>query len=83
MPTKDIQCSTFSAYLDGKRIDNFSIEPVELEAELPAVPPIGDLHSVPHFRCGVCRRAVVVFDDDPKPDSCRWCGRKINWNVFY
>ena len=49
MPTKDIQCSTFLAYLDGKRID-ISLEPVELEAELPAVPPIGDLHSVPHFR---------------------------------
>lgn len=76
MPTKDIQCSTISAYIDGKRMENFSLEPVEL-----LVKPIGDLNSVPHFRCGACRRAIVVYRDDPKPDTCRWCGAKVDWKI--
>lgn len=44
------------------------------------VKPIGDLHSVPHFRCGVCKRAIVLYENDQKPDSCRWCGTKVDWN---
>ena len=43
------------------------------------VEPIGDLHSVPHWRCGHCFKAIVVFEDDPKPNRCQWCGTWIDW----
>lgn len=78
MPPKSIQSDAFSVYLDGKRIENFSFEPAELT---PAVKPIGDLHSVPHFRCGVCQKAIVVYCDGSKPDTCRWCGVKVDWKI--
>ena len=60
---------------------------VEVEADLGQVveikpvpaKPIGDLHSVPHYRCGVCNRAVVLFATDKKPQVCRWCGIPIDW----
>lgn len=45
-----------------------------------AVRPTGDLHSVPHYRCGICNRAVVLFEKDPHPDKCPWCGIPIDWD---
>lgn len=41
--------------------------------------PIGDLHSVPHYRCGRCFGAVVLFKNDAKPKVCKWCGEPIEW----
>ena len=43
------------------------------------VKPIGDLHSVPHYRCGECFKAIVVYLNDEKPKACRWCGSMIDW----
>lgn len=43
------------------------------------VRPIGDLHSVPHFRCGRCHDAVVVYNHDKRPRKCPWCGTPIDW----
>ena len=48
---------------------------------LPKWKPIGDLDSVPHWRCGVCRRAVVLYKNDERPDKCRWCGTLIDWKA--
>lgn len=65
-------------YMDGKKID-LKTEAVELNA---TVKPIGDLHSVPHFRCGVCHCAVVLYQNDERPEKCRWCGCCIDWKDF-
>ena len=45
----------------------------------PKVKPIGDLHSVPHYRCGSCKRAIVIYTNDDKPEICRWCGCLVDW----
>lgn len=47
-----------------------------------AMKPVGDLHSVPHFRCPNCRGAVVVFRMDKRRKRCRWCGQKLRWSVW-
>ena len=47
---------------------------------MPLVVPVGDLHSVPHYRCGRCFGAVVMYQNDKKPDVCPWCGCGIDWN---
>lgn len=44
------------------------------------IKPIGDLHSVPHWRCGQCKKAIVVFENDKKPEECPWCGARILWD---
>lgn len=41
--------------------------------------PIGDLHSVPHYRCPNCKKAVVVFENEAKFPYCHWCGQRIDW----
>ena len=45
----------------------------------PKYKPIGDLHSVPHWRCGKCKKAIVVFENDDKPNMCIWCKSWIDW----
>lgn len=41
--------------------------------------PIGDLHSVPHYRCPNCNGAVAVYEYDFKYPNCKWCGQAIDW----
>lgn len=41
--------------------------------------PIGDLNSVPHYRCPSCNGAVVMYCDDNKYPCCQWCGQKLDW----
>lgn len=42
--------------------------------------PIGDLHSVPHYRCPNCHRSVVLYESDHKFPCCQWCGKKLDWS---
>ena len=49
-----------------------------LEKQIP-MKPIGDLHSVPHYRCPACNSAVVLYEDSPKHPCCQWCGQKLDW----
>lgn len=42
--------------------------------------PIGDLNSVPHYRCPNCKNAVVVYADDFKYPCCKWCGQELDWS---
>lgn len=42
--------------------------------------PIGDLHSVPHYRCPTCNNAIVVYKYDYKYPHCKWCGQAIDWS---
>ena len=77
MPPKETTVKG-TLYLNGKKLMDIDGEIPTLELE-PAIKPVGDLHSVPHYRCGLCYRAVVVYVNDPKPDRCPWCGIAINW----
>ena len=43
--------------------------------------PIGDLHSVPHYRCPNCNKAVQVYKFDYKYPHCKWCGQKLDWDM--
>lgn len=42
--------------------------------------PIGDLHSVPHFRCPSCEKAVKTYCDSPQMPFCSWCGQALKWH---
>lgn len=40
--------------------------------------PIGDLHSVPHYRCPTCKCTVSMYNT--QYDSfCKYCGQAIDW----
>ena len=42
--------------------------------------PIGDLNSVPHYRCPNCNNAVAVYEFDYKYPHCKWYGQAIDWS---
>lgn len=50
-----------------------------LEKQIPKK-PIGDLGSVPHYRCPYCNRAVKLYKNDRGFDFCPDCGQKIDWS---
>ena len=77
MPPKEETQIKGRLYYNGKQI--MSGCNLETVTEV-ACKPVGDLHSVPHYRCGNCHCAVVIFEDDKKPDKCKWCGVSIDWN---
>lgn len=41
--------------------------------------PIGDLDSVPHYRCPSCNCGVALYRNDFKYPHCQWCGQKLDW----
>ena len=49
----------------------------EIKKDIPQK-PVGDLHSVPHYRCPNCRAGIVLYEDDPKLPYCQWCGQKLD-----
>lgn len=49
-----------------------------LDKQIPKK-PVGDLHSMPHYRCPNCKNAVVVYQDDYKYPNCKWCGQALLW----
>lgn len=77
MPSKEAKIKG-KLYINGRELIQISEMPEFSDIEM-CEKPIGDLHSVPHYRCGVCYKAVVVFCDDEKPDRCKWCGTLIDW----
>ena len=42
--------------------------------------PRGEYHSAPHYRCPMCNNSVVLFREDPKPDTCTRCGQVLDWS---
>lgn len=49
-----------------------------LEKQIPKK-PTGDLHSVPHYRCPVCKNAVVMYEDSTRFPHCHHCGQALDW----
>lgn len=41
--------------------------------------PIGDLNSVPHYRCPTCKSSVVLYEHDNAYPCCQWCGQALDW----
>lgn len=44
--------------------------------------PTGDLHSVPHFRCPVCKNGVKTYKDSAVYPYCHHCGQALDWSDF-
>ena len=40
--------------------------------------PIGDLHSVPHYRCPTCKCTVSMYNTQHDA-FCKYCGQAIDW----
>lgn len=41
---------------------------------------IGNLHSVPQYRCPNCNLAIKMFMKDPAHPYCCWCGQALDWS---
>ena len=50
-----------------------------LEKQIPKK-PVGDLDSVPHYRCPNCQAGVVLYRDSTKFPCCQYCGQKLDWS---
>ena len=67
-----------NAYLNMCTSDDMRNAIEALEKQIPKK-PIGDLHSVPHYRFPNCKKAIVVYEHNYKYPHCKWCGQAIDW----
>lgn len=49
-----------------------------LEKQIPKK-PVGDLNSVPHYRCAACGNGVKTYEDSTVYPYCHYCGQKLLW----
>ena len=66
-------------YYDNQRKKALELAQDALYLQVPRI-PIGDLHSVPHYRCPTCSCSVVLYKDDYRNPHCQWCGQLLDWN---
>lgn len=69
----------FDYTLHDKSANAIDVALKALEKQIPKK-PIGDLGSVPHYRCPYCNRAVKLYKNDRGFDFCPDCGQKIDWS---
>ena len=67
-----------NGYINLCTSDDMKNAIVALDKQVPKK-PTGDLHSVPHYRCPLCNKAVVVYENDKKLPYCHWCGQALLW----
>lgn len=70
--------------IGGERYQEITLDKNKvIDAFRKATPtePIGDLHSVPHFRCPTCEKSVKTYTDSPGMPYCGWCGQKLDWDA--
>lgn len=41
---------------------------------------IGDLNSVPHYRCPVCRSGIKTYENSTVYPYCHYCGQALDWS---
>ena len=51
-----------------------------LEKQIPKK-PVGDLNSVPHYRCVACGNGVKTYENSIVYPYCHHCGQKLDWGV--
>lgn len=67
----------------GDKLKQFTIDKNKVaEAVAKQIPkyPIGDLHSVPHFRCPSCWKTVKTYANSLEMPYCGWCGQALDWD---
>lgn len=57
---------------------NLEVAIEALDKQIPKK-PIGDLHSVPHYRCPICQFGIVMYEESMKYPYCHHCGQAIQW----
>ena len=60
-------------------LDALEMAAEALEKQIPKK-PIGDLHSVPHYRCSVCKGGVKMYETSYVYPICHHCGQAIDWS---
>lgn len=50
-----------------------------LEKQIPKK-PIGDLNSVPHYRCVACGEGVKTYKSSTVYPYCHHCGQALDWS---
>lgn len=65
-------------YIRKVEDENFEIL-YELVEKATPKKPIGDLHSVPHYRCPICHGGVKMYEDSIVYPFCHHCGQAILW----
>ena len=63
---------------DGDLLLAIDMAVAALEKQIPKK-PVGDLNSVPHYRCPSCKNAVKVYEDDAVRPQCHYCNQKLDW----
>lgn len=68
-------------YIVQNRFINDEVKGACIEALDKQIPkkPIGDLHSVPHYRCPICQFGIVMYEESIKYPYCHHCGQAIQW----
>ena len=51
-----------------------------VEKQMPKK-PIGDLHSVSHYKCPICYSSVKTYEKECGDRFCRWCGQRLLWEA--
>lgn len=49
-----------------------------LEKQIPKK-PVGDLNSVPHYRCAACGNGLKTYENSTVYPYCHYCGQKLLW----
>lgn len=52
----------------------------ELVERATSKKPIGDLDSVPHYRCPVCYGGVKMYENSYVFPYCHHCGQALDWS---
>lgn len=77
----DLEHNDFIRYKNGNHVDKYHREILkELVDRATPMKPIGDLDSIPHYRCPSCFCTVKLFDDSQCDKYCQHCGQAIDWS---
>ena len=67
-----------NAYINMCTCDDMVNVISALEKQIPEK-PVGDLKSVPHYRCPKCFGGVKMYEDSIVYPYCHHCGQKLDW----
>ena len=62
-----------------ENVEAIRIALAAIEKQIPNK-PIGDFHSVPHYRCPNCNSTVKLYENSTIFPFCNYCGQAIDWS---